>query len=96
MSYVWDVSNPNSYNNKMGKYKYEIEYSFITKYLIPNSNILDLGGGSGRFAIPIHNMGYDITVLGKNLEALDILKKINSKICTAHCDFMKYETFMIG
>jgi 2-polyprenyl-3-methyl-5-hydroxy-6-metoxy-1,4-benzoquinol methylase len=90
MSYVWDVSNPSSYNNKMGKYKYQIEFDFILKYLTKECNILDVGGGSGRFAIPIHNLGYDITVLEKSEEALDILHKKNSQIKTINNDFMEY------
>ncbi len=92
MSYLWDVSNTISYNNRMGKYKFNFEYGFINKFLIPNSKILDVGGGSGRFAIPIHNLGYEITVLDNNKEALDILSNKNSQIQTVHCNFMEYKS----
>lgn len=58
MNYNWDVSDPLAYNNKMGHYKTKIENDFILKYLTKGCNtILDIGGGSGRFAIPIYNLG---------------------------------------
>ena len=92
MTYIWDISNPKTYNNKMGVYKFKVEYKFIQSQLTSNCSILDIGGGSGRIAIPILNLGYSVTVIEKSEEALQILSKRNPKINVILCDFMEYQS----
>lgn len=90
MNYNWDVLDKNSYNNRMGLYKTKAEYNFIKTHLKPNSKILDIGGGSGRFAIPIHKLGYDITVLEPHPKALEILCKRDPSITKIQCNFRDF------
>lgn len=80
MSYEWDIEDPKGYNNKMGNYRTKSEFDFIKKYLRKRMKILDIGGGSGRFAIPLKEKGHDVTVIDKNREAIDILTKRCSEI----------------
>lgn len=92
MKYNWDVLDPLAYNNKMGHYKFTIQYNFIMKHLVKNyKKILDVGGGSGRFAIPIFKSGRDITVLEQRDEALELLLSRCPDIKTVCCDFLEYD-----
>ena len=75
----------------MGHYKGKCELDFINKYIKSSMNILDIGGGSGRFAIPLYEKGYKITVIDKNSEAISILLKRNSEIVCINDDFLKIE-----
>ena len=45
-----------------------------------NKIYLDVGGGSGRFSIPLFKTGADIVCLDYNLTALSILQKKESSI----------------
>ena len=73
MAYQWDIDNPRTYNSRMGKYRTKIEFDFICDSLTRQVSILDIGGGSGRFAIPLHDAGHDVTVIDKNGEAIELL-----------------------
>ena len=82
--YQWDIKNPNGYNNKSGIYKTKIELDFILKYINKGQKaILDMGGGSGRFALPLLNLGHDVTVVDLNAEAIKICSErgINKAFC---------------
>src|SRR5690606_6559475 len=69
--YLWDVDNPRGYGNAMGRYKTARELAFILEYIRgENLAILDVGGGSGRFAVPLANRGHRITVADISEEAL--------------------------
>ena len=91
MSYFWDFENPLSYRNRMGQYRTKKEVDFIGSYLTNKTKILDIGGGSGRFAIPLHEAGHDVTVVEKNGEAIELLKSRCSDITLIHNDFRKIE-----
>jgi 2-polyprenyl-3-methyl-5-hydroxy-6-metoxy-1,4-benzoquinol methylase len=88
--YLWDIDNPLGYNNKMGYYKTKKEYEFILHHLKhDNLRILDVGGGSGRFAHPLAVRGHDLTIVDKSAPAMECLKKRNnSKIKFICNDFM--------
>jgi 2-polyprenyl-3-methyl-5-hydroxy-6-metoxy-1,4-benzoquinol methylase len=86
--YIWDIENEKTYNNRMGRYKTKCESDFINKYAKKPKNILDVGGGSGRFAIPLHKDGHKVTVIDKNNEALEILNKRCSEIDCISDDFL--------
>lgn len=74
--YLWDKDNPQGYHNKMGFYKTQVELNFIIEQISKsNSSILDLGGGSGRFALPLMELKHDVTVVDLNKDAIDLCKK---------------------
>ena len=53
----------------MGQYLTKIEREFINQCLVNNSalkRILDVGGGSGRHAVPVYKMGYKVIVTEVN------------------------------
>ena len=58
----------------MGHYKTKSELEFINKYLETPKEILDIGGGSGRFAIPFQSSGHNVTVLDLSEPAMLKLK----------------------
>ena len=91
MSYSWDIENPQSYNNRMVYYKTKVEFDFINIYLTEKMKILDIGGGSGRFAIPLHEAGYNVTVVKRDSEAIDMLTNRCPEIRCIKGDFDKVE-----
>lgn len=99
MKYIWDISNKETYNNRTGHYKFKRQYSFILNNGKNNfDNILDIAGGSGRFAIPLRDYSENILVVDIDKTALQILKKRNSNITTICGDFIKtnfQETFSL-
>ena len=61
--------------------EYLITMKYIKKYLTPNSKILEIGAGTGRYSITLADMGYDITSVELVPHNIEILK---SKIKTEH------------
>ena len=61
--------------------EYLITMKYIKKYLTPNSKILEIGAGTGRYSIALADMGYDITSVELVPYNIEILK---SKIKTEH------------
>ncbi len=81
MKYCWDYLNKNTYNNRIGKYKFAREYSFILKHGKNYfTKILDVAGGSGRFSIPLLEYSKSITLLELQEEAVNLLKSRTDKI----------------
>ena len=90
MEYSWDYLNSKTYNTKVGHYKFKHEYKFIMNNGINNfTDILDIAGGSGRFALPLYNYSKSITVVDINPVALDMLKERNPDINTICSDFIQ-------
>lgn len=86
--YNWDFLNKKAYNNTIGRYRTNIELSFITKYINgENDKILDIAGGSGRIAIPLIKYSNDITVTDINTKAMQILDERDLGIKTVCGDF---------
>ncbi len=90
--YRWDIYDKEAYNNETGKYKFKREYEFILK----NSNlfkgkILDVAGGSGRFALPLQEFTSNITVIDHNELAINLLKLRSSQITSICADFNEIE-----
>ena len=91
MTYKWDINI--HYGTKGGKYKTEKQMSFVNKYLPKKKiNILDIGGGSGRFAIPLEKIGHNLTVIEPNKNALDILESRNNNIILINEKFEDYKS----
>lgn len=87
--YIWDIENSDTYKNKMGLTKTKSD--FISKYLNSPKTIFNIGGGSGRFAIPLKNSDHQVTVLDLSEPALKILKERSPEINCIHSDFMHWE-----
>ncbi|RXA20923.1 class I SAM-dependent methyltransferase [Methanosarcina sp. MSH10X1] len=70
----------------MGTYLTKKEEEFINFILekehLNNSLLLDIGGGSGRFAIPLHLKGRKVVVLDSSANALSSLKNKQSDLPT--------------
>ena len=75
----------------MGHYKTKSEFEFINRYLDSPKEILDIGGGSGRFAIPFQNGGHNVTVLDLSEPALTKLRERNSTINLIQSDFFQWQ-----
>ena len=48
---------------------------YIEKYLKPNSKILEIGAGTGRYSITLADMGYDVTAIELVPHNIEIMKK---------------------
>lgn len=89
--YQWTEDNPAGYGNAMGRYKTQVEWSFLQECLPPApSRILDIGGGAGRFAVPLARLGYPVTVVDRSAAALRVLRETRTNgIRVIEGDFLK-------
>ena len=72
----WDTANPSGYANRSGVYKTRVQYEFVRAHFPPApARVLDIAGGSGRFALPLLRDGYDVTVNDINPPSLRLLQK---------------------
>jgi SAM-dependent methyltransferase len=70
----WDVVNVRA----MGRYLTEVEGVFIQRafaQLSVPATVLDVGGGSGRFAIPLQDAGHRVVVVDPDLTPLRALAR---------------------
>ena len=76
LRYLWDVDNPKGYKNRMGLYKTKRQLEFI-KSCLPDHKleILDIGGGSGRFALPLSKLNHDVTIIDISNDAIELAKR---------------------
>ena len=92
MAYNWDYLDKKAYNNKVGDYKFRREFNFIIENGVDKyQNILDIAGGSGRFAIPLCQYSNNINVLDVNRDALQLITDRNDNINTIHADFNTFQ-----
>ncbi|MCF6296493.1 MAG: class I SAM-dependent methyltransferase [Flavobacteriaceae bacterium] len=92
MSYNWDYTNKKTYNNRTGKYKFKREFDFIiNENKCDYSSILDIAGGSGRFALPLRRYSKNIVVIDINHTALQLLKQRDDVIKSIEGDFLKID-----
>lgn len=92
MGYNWDYLDTKSYNNKVGQYKFRREFDFIINNARDNfETVLDIAGGSGRFALPLRDYSKKITVIDINQTAIQILKERDMSINAICGDFIKTE-----
>lgn len=59
--------------NRMPEYLTTMKY--IKKYLKPNSKIIEIGAGTGRYSIALADMGYDVTAVELVPHNISIMKK---------------------
>lgn len=90
--YEYDIDNPLVYRNEMGRYKTDRQLSFVRAVLArERMRILDVGGGGGRVAIPLAQLGHDVTVIDISAEALDLLRsRTGERVAVACSDFMSF------
>jgi len=92
MGYNWDYLDKKAYNNKVGHYKFRCQYQFIVENGKTHfDKILDIAGGSGRFALPLRDYSKKITVLDLNPFALELLRERDKNIEIINVDFTKKE-----
>jgi len=88
MGYNWDYLDKKAYNNKVGHYKFRRQYKFILDYGKTHfDKILDIAGGSGRFALPLLDYSKNITVIDLNPSALQLLRDRDNNIEILNADF---------
>jgi len=56
---------------------WESEKILISKYFKPNSNILDIGCGSGRIAFPLYEIGFKVTGVDITPKMIETAKKVS-------------------
>lgn len=75
------------------------EINLITSLTKPNSKILDIGCGTGRHLIYLHELGYNITGVDNSSQMLEVLKgklKKNSKIKLINSNFFDIDPQKLG
>lgn len=50
-------------DSRHGRIEFEISMKYIHDYLKPGDRIADIGAGTGRYSIPLHNEGFDVTAV---------------------------------
>jgi len=90
--YIWDIHT--GYASKSGQYRYQTQFKFIKRNfdtcLPEGSRILDVGGGSGRFALPLSE-NYQVTVVEPDIRPVEILRNRNSKVTVIHSSFQDWK-----
>lgn len=81
IEYYNSYNEDNRLKSKTHLPEYLITMKYIKKYLTPNSKILEIGAGTGRYSIALADMGYDITSVELVPHNIEILK---SKIKAEH------------
>ena len=92
MGYKYDYLDKKAYNTRSGSYKFKREYKFIIDNSRNNfDKVLDIAGGSGRFAMPLYDYTENITVVDINTAAIQMLRERNCNINVICGDFTKIE-----
>jgi SAM-dependent methyltransferase len=85
-TYLWDIENPEGYANTLGRYNTRRESEFLHAHVIGERlRVLDVGGGSGRFAVPLAERGHDVTVVDISEDALRLLHGRNRPFISTRC-----------
>lgn len=88
MQHTTDDRYLEPYNSKYGQYKFEKQFSFISKYLKQTDRVLDIAGGSGRFALPLFSRCQELTVIDISSDALQLILDQNPSIQVISGDFL--------
>ena len=63
---------------------YLITMKYIKKYLTPNSKILEIGAGTGRYSIALADMGYDIRDYEKIMSEFGTMEDFDTLLLEMH------------
>ena len=61
--------------SRHGIVEFTISLEYIQKYLKPNSTILDVGAGTGRYSDALINLGHSVTAVEYVKKNLSVLKQ---------------------
>jgi SAM-dependent methyltransferase len=88
-----DKSNPAAYANEMGRYRTERQLGFVLRFLSRGGlRILDIGGGFGRLAVPLANLGHEVTVVDEGERAVKSLVELkHPRIKAVHGNILSFE-----
>lgn len=79
--YNEDCDEDTRLESQHGQVEFLTTVKYIEKYLKPESKILEVGAGTGRYSLYYANKGYDVTAIEYVQHNVDILKsKINEEI----------------
>jgi len=78
-----------------GQVEFQITLSYILKYIkkLENPKILDVGAGTGAYAIPLFEMGYDVTACELVKHNLRMLQEKNNNIKTYQMNALNLKKF---
>ena len=66
--------------SRHGQLEYMTTMHFIHQYLKPESKIIEIGAGTGRYSVKLGQEGYDVTAVELVKYNLGILKKKGSSV----------------
>lgn len=69
-------------NSRHGQLEYMTTMHFIHQYLKPESKIIEIGAGTGRYSVKLGQEGYDVTALELVEANLEVMKKISTRLWT--------------
>ena len=97
---VYDIDYQRSFGN-FYKHLTEATIELISNGVHPPAKIVDFGAGTGRLAIPLAQLGFDVTAVEPCSEMLNQLKKKDSqasvkRVCSTMEDFKTEEKFDIA
>ena len=77
---ISDYYNETNEDNRLqitrqGQLEYEVTMNYIHRFLTPNSRILEIGAGTGRYSIALAKEGYSVTAIELIEKNLNILKE---------------------
>lgn len=79
--------------SRHGRVEYEISMKYLLDYIKPGDKIVDIGAGTGRYSIPLYEMGYDVTALEYVQHNLGRLKAKQPEIKAYKGDARKLKRF---
>ena len=89
--YIWDLTNPHGYGNRMGRYRTRVECDFMRRHLgPPPQRVLDVGGGSGRLGGFLKSLGHRVTVVDSNPLAIAMAATKGLEQAVV-CDVLEYD-----
>lgn len=88
--YLWDLENPQGYANRIGRYRTRVETDFLLDHIgQPPQRILDMGGGSGRFAGLLVKSGHHVTLIDRDPRAVALATRRGVQQASA-CDIVDF------
>lgn len=94
-AHLYDIVNSKIKPAELLDNEIEIIEREISKLKNSNIKILDVGAGTGRHAIKLVELGYDVTAVEASKEMVAEMKKKLSKISTLNFEKLKYGSFEV-